>query len=431
MSPKQILQLASFIFTTCLCTTYIDSEALSGKSTWYNIPNGNPTTCGENIIDSTTFPYGYYGACGSKVFDNGYGCNSCYEITCINSYDIQNTNCNCSSLTPSVIISCNDQCAGCSDTEFQLNPIAMSRIIGPGQINICGSIETTIRRVECEYETNIQIMPKSGSSSHWYGLYIININGFGTIQSVQLKPSNSLSYTTFCDKDYGPSYWYCSGGFPLIPPLTVKLKNKNNEISIFKDCIKTIDDDVIFDCGGNWGTITDNIPTIISDNNNINIPTIITSYIPTSEIDICSEWNISFKMHKSSQQYWLAFFIKDFCPYCSYINNIQLKDSSNYKEWVWGWLTSDDENGYWFWDDVKERHGGQPWTPPITVKIEATAGTLIFNDILMAVRGTYYSTKSFCRMEEEQQDDTEHNHAYCVKMQSVIFVCLVVNFIFL
>ena len=185
------------------------------------------------------------------MFDSGYGCGKCYEITCIGPYS-PNPGCSCSSTTPSVIISCMDQCPECSDTHFDLDPTAMARIVGPGLSGTCGVIETTVRRVPCEYNTNIQIRAKSGTSEYWYGLHIDNIAGYGSVVSTRLKSFGDSSYDTTCAKTEGTSFWKCEGGFPLAVPMTVELTNDNGEIVVFDDCITDFNGGAAFDCGGNF-----------------------------------------------------------------------------------------------------------------------------------------------------------------------------------
>eukprot|EP01084_Bolivina_argentea_P022744 42293_1 len=107
--------LISTLIKLCSAVTYLGAEQ-DGKSTYYG---GNPSggACGYATVATSSFPFGYYAACGGTVFDNGYGCGKCFEITCIGPYTT-NPSCHCSSTTPSVVISCMDQCSECSDTHF-------------------------------------------------------------------------------------------------------------------------------------------------------------------------------------------------------------------------------------------------------------------------------------------------------------------------
>ena len=94
------LLIISALSIICSCTTYYTSEE-SGKSTYYG---GNPSgnACGYSDVPESSFPFGYYTACGTDNFDSGYGCGRCYEITCVGPYDSSNTGCSCSSTTPTV-----------------------------------------------------------------------------------------------------------------------------------------------------------------------------------------------------------------------------------------------------------------------------------------------------------------------------------------
>ena len=147
-----------------------NSQKMSGVSTYYG-GNVGGNACGYISLATDTFPYGYMAACGSETFNDGYGCGSCWNITCIGPESF-NPSCYCDPNTPSVIISCMDQCPECSQYHMDLNPAAMERIVGEGQAGTCGKIETTVERVNCDYTTNLKIRAKTGTSSYWYGLHI-------------------------------------------------------------------------------------------------------------------------------------------------------------------------------------------------------------------------------------------------------------------
>merc|ERR1719273_1443328 len=198
-SSKQIALTLFGISTICNAQTYLSTSSSSGKSTYYG---GNPSggACGYSTVATSSFPYGYYAACGSTAFDSGYGCGACYEITCVGPYG-NNPSCHCDASTPSVVISCMDQCPECGATHFDLDPTAMARIVGDGLSGTCGVIETTIRRVSCEYAANIKIRSKSGTSAYWFGLHIDDVAGYGAVSSVKLKSSGSTSWDTTCTKD--------------------------------------------------------------------------------------------------------------------------------------------------------------------------------------------------------------------------------------
>eukprot|EP01084_Bolivina_argentea_P287308 492987_1 len=382
-----IFTLTIWFIVTCHSTTYLEDSAITGKATYYG---GNPSSgaCGYASVPTSTFPFGYYAACGSSVFNNGYGCGECYEVTCIGPYESTNTGCSCSTSTPSVIISCMDQCPECSDTHLDLDPTAMSRIVGPGLSGTCGVIETTIRRVSCDYTNSIKIRSKSGTSEYWYGLHIDNIGGYGSVIAVQLKSNGDSTYDTTCDKTSGPSYWQCNGGFPLSVPMTVQLTNDNGDNIIFTDCITNFNGGAEFDCGANFdggGTPT---PTIITLSPTTKSPT-------TSP---CGIRNIKFVSVTESELYWLAFYILDVCDSCGIISNVQVFDSSGFGSYVSG--DNSDPRGFWAYDDVGMNHGGYAYIAPITVKIiNSNNEILTFTDVLTSVNGdlTFNTNNNLCQ----------------------------------
>ena len=235
----------------CQAQTYLESSTTSGKSTYYG-GNTDGGACGYTSVATSSFPFGYYAACGGTAFNSGYGCGACYEITCVGPYG-SNPDCHCSTSTPSVVISCMDQCPECEATHFDLDPTAMARIVGDGLSGTCGVIETTIRRVSCEYTGNIQIRSKSGTSAYWFGLHIDDVANYGAVSAVKLKSSGSTSWDTTCTKDNGPSFWICSGGFPLSVPLSVQLTNDNGESVSCDGCIGSTAGDTKWDFGTNFG----------------------------------------------------------------------------------------------------------------------------------------------------------------------------------
>ncbi len=130
---------------------------------------------------------------------------------------------------------------------------AMARIVGDGLSGTCGVIETSIRRVSCEYTGNIEIRSKSGTSSWWFGLHIDDVANYGAVSAVKLRSSGGSSWDTVCTKDNGPSFWICSGGFALTAPISVQLTNENGESVSCDGCIGSTAGDTEWDFGTNFG----------------------------------------------------------------------------------------------------------------------------------------------------------------------------------
>merc|ERR1719219_1098168 len=285
----------------CRSQTYLASSTTSGKSTYYG-GNTDAGACGYITVPTSTFPYGYYAACGSDMFNSGYGCGGCYEITCVGPYG-SNPNCHCSTSTPSVVISCMDQCPECDTTHFDLDPTAMARIVGTGLSGTCGVIETTIRRVSCDYTGNIKIRSKSGTSQYWYGLHLDDVAGYGAVSSVKLKSSGSSSWSTSCTKDNGPSFWICNGGFPLTTPISVQITNDNGD-SIFCDgCITSTAADTEFDFGSNFGTSSGSTPsTDTGSSPSSNTP----SPVPATDTGSSSSGSVTITNKDGLNMWWYA-----------------------------------------------------------------------------------------------------------------------------
>lgn len=225
-------------------------QTTSGKATYYG-GNVAGNACGYNSLNTGSFPWGFSAACGGTVFDSGYGCGKCYRITCNGPYG-DNPGCSCDSTTPSVIISCMDQCPECGDDHFDLNTESFERIVAPGLAGTCGEIDITIERVACAYTGNIQIRAKTGTSAYWYGFHIDDITGNGNVKSVAIKSSGASSYDTTCDKSQGASFWICSGGFPITAPLSVRLTNAEGQTITCNNCITNLDASATFDFGSNF-----------------------------------------------------------------------------------------------------------------------------------------------------------------------------------
>lgn len=158
-------------------TLYLDprsSDFVTGKATYYG---GNPSggACGYSSLPTVSFPFGMSAAVGGEIFDNGYGCGACYEISCVGPFGY-NPSCYCDGTQDSVIVQATDQCPECESTHFDLNTDAMYAITGEQLAGTCGVIETLWRQVSCPFQTNISLRSKSGTSGtflgcFWFGLF--------------------------------------------------------------------------------------------------------------------------------------------------------------------------------------------------------------------------------------------------------------------
>eukprot|EP00486_Rosalina_sp_Unknown_P013209 CAMPEP_0201592888 /NCGR_PEP_ID=MMETSP0190_2-20130828/190651_1 /ASSEMBLY_ACC=CAM_ASM_000263 /TAXON_ID=37353 /ORGANISM="Rosalina sp." /LENGTH=1291 /DNA_ID=CAMNT_0048051849 /DNA_START=105 /DNA_END=3980 /DNA_ORIENTATION=+ len=338
-------------FSALLLVTLSNAQSLTGKATYYG-GNENGNACGYNDLEYATFPFGYSAACGSDVFNDGYGCGKCYKITCIGPYG-NNPGCSCDSSTPSVIVSCMDQCPECATSHFDLNPKAMERIVGDGLAGTCGVIETTYERVSCDYTSNIKIRAKTGTSAYWYGLHIDDIAGNGAVSNVEIKSSGSSSYDTTCDKSQGPSFWICNGGFPLSLPLSVRLTNDAGEQITGNNVITNLDGSAEFDFGSNFGGIS--VPTTTSSTStsttsstsstsNTGSTSSTTSSTSTSSTSTPSYEYIEVENHSATSKYYLSVLFRNIeASMCGEsISSVQLYQNNAWRA----------NNQYYYEDDL-------------------------------------------------------------------------------
>jgi len=232
----------------------------TGKATWYEgaIDNG---ACGYKDLPQATFPMEFGTAIGGTEFNDGYGCGACYEVTCVG--NLGNQDCSCgNSDTNTVIVWANDKCPGCSTTHFDLHHKSFIEIVA-GQTedmaSTCGVLEITYRRVSCDFQGNIKIRSKDGTTGWWYGLHIDDVAGYGAISSIKLREESLrlqglTSFDIVCDKSNGPSYWACQrpNGRVLTAPMDVQLTDSNGRVLEANGVIKNLDGDKKWDIGTNY-----------------------------------------------------------------------------------------------------------------------------------------------------------------------------------
>ena len=258
------------------------------------------------IGGNTRFPYGMAAAIGGDVdkysnnndndddtsildFERGYGCGSCYEVTCVADAGVGGNadGCTCSTTTPSVIVQVIEQCWECDSissaatrstnagASIALNKNAMSQITESESSSSsssssstnsasCSALETSIRRVNCDYyysgtsgstnSQNIILRTKEGVSEYWYGLYIFNVAGYGSIRSIELRSSGEEEFDVLCEKTDGPSYYRCQIPNPtsFIAPLDVRVTDTYGRSLIGLNVITDITEDTNYDFGTNF-----------------------------------------------------------------------------------------------------------------------------------------------------------------------------------
>mmetsp|Transcript_103102 Transcript_103102/g.210228 ORF Transcript_103102/g.210228 Transcript_103102/m.210228 type:complete len:829 (+) Transcript_103102:610-3096(+) len=236
----------------------------TGKATWYEgaIDNG---ACGYKDLPQATFPMEFGTAIGGTEFNDGYGCGACYEVTCVG--NLGNQDCSCgNSDTNTVIVWANDKCPGCSTTHFDLHHKSFIEIVA-GQTedmaSTCGVLEITYRRVSCDFQGNIKIRSKDGTTGWWYGLHIDDVAGYGAISSIKLREESLrlqglTSFDIVCDKSQGASFWICHrpNNRQIFAPLDVHLTDSAGRTLTSNEVITNLDGGEEFDFGNNYGPIS-------------------------------------------------------------------------------------------------------------------------------------------------------------------------------
>jgi expansin (peptidoglycan-binding protein) len=244
-----------------------NEQTTSGLATFYG---GNPSggACGYNDLPRVSFPKGFSVAIGGDAFNNGYGCGACFEVSCIGTYT-NNPSCLCNGGEDSVIVQATDQCPECSSTHFDLNTNAFVNLVGSVDMaGTCGIIETKFRRVSCNFQSNIKIRSKSGTSGHWYVLHIDDVAGYGAIKQIKLREADRRQagqdeFDIVCDKTNGPSFWICNrpNDRQILASLDVELTDSGGRILRRNNVITNLNGNREFDFGTNFESIDDDDET--------------------------------------------------------------------------------------------------------------------------------------------------------------------------
>jgi len=239
-------------------------DLTTGKATMYG-GNESGNACGYIDLPKVSFPRGFSVAIGSDNFDDGYGCGACYEIKCTGAYG-NNPNCLCGEDDQaSVIVQATDQCPECGNDHFDLNEEAFTSIVkdqSPAMAGTCGVITTEFRRVSCDFNTNIKIRSKSGTSGYWYGLHIDDVAGYGAISEVKLREagrrqSGQNAFDIVCTKSQNASFWFCNrpNDRQIFANLDVELTDSAGRKLRSNNVITNINGGQEFNFGKNYGPI--------------------------------------------------------------------------------------------------------------------------------------------------------------------------------
>ncbi|GJC80164.1 expansin-YoaJ [Colletotrichum liriopes] len=142
--------------TPVVSTTPISgSGSKQGKSTFY----GGNTSGGMCSFSTYTIPSGLYGtAFSGQAWDSAAHCGACVKVTGPNG----------NSLTAMIV----DQCPECDEGHLDLFQNAFANL---GSLSD-GIIQTSYEFVECGITSPIKLHNKSGTSSHWFSMQVLNHN---------------------------------------------------------------------------------------------------------------------------------------------------------------------------------------------------------------------------------------------------------------
>jgi hypothetical protein len=238
------------------------SDLMTGKATFYDGAESE-NACGFIDIPKVSFPFGFSTAIGGGMFAEGYGCGACFEVSCVGAFG-DNPNCICNG-EDSIIVQATDQCPECEPNHFDLNTNAFANIVGSVDVaGTCGTIETAFRRVSCEFDRNIKIRSKSGTSGWWYGLHVDDVAGYGAISSIKLREAGRRQagqdeFDIVCDKSSGPSFWLCQiPNRQIFAPLDVSLTDSAGRMMVEINVITNLSGDQEFDFGNNFDSFNTN-----------------------------------------------------------------------------------------------------------------------------------------------------------------------------
>jgi len=227
-----------------------------GRSTYYEgIDDG---ACGYGNISGSSFPYRHIGAANQAYFNNASACGQCFELKCIEGWNVSGSCCNADT---TVIIEITDECPvdgnekWCSGdiVHFDLSPKAFATI----GVQTCGVIKTNYRRVACDFGTDIKIKNKDGINQWWYALYVENVDNYGSLSEVQLKDSSSgATWVTGTHTSYNAYIFQSGSGWQT--PISLAITDSDGNTLTATNVVTDLTEYSIFDFGSNFAIATSN-----------------------------------------------------------------------------------------------------------------------------------------------------------------------------
>ncbi|KAK6203729.1 hypothetical protein LQW54_008835 [Pestalotiopsis sp. IQ-011] len=167
----------------------ISPRAVTGTSTFYggNLSGG---TCSFTTMGS--LPSGIYGtAFSGSLWNSGGACGTCLDVTGPNGNTIR--------------VMVVDQCNECEQGHLDLFQDAFAKL---GNIS-AGKIATSYTQVACGITSAFSLHNKSGTSSHWFSMQVVNHNQ--PISKLEVSTNGGSTWQSTTRRDY--NFFENSSGF--------------------------------------------------------------------------------------------------------------------------------------------------------------------------------------------------------------------------
>ncbi|KAI3770315.1 hypothetical protein L6452_01443 [Arctium lappa] len=203
--------------------------------TWYGDRKGAGSggACGwANDVQSPPFS-SMIAAGNSRIFLNGKGCGSCYQIKCSRSPY-------CSGKPITVTIT--DECPGaCNDVpfHFDLSGTAFGAMANPGQdenLRNLGQVDIQYQRVACNYGgTKIAFKIEKATNPNWFATAIEYADGDGGLKTVEIAPSGSQGFVPM--KNIWGAVWQFDINPSFHGPFSFRLTSPTNKVVIAQNAV--------------------------------------------------------------------------------------------------------------------------------------------------------------------------------------------------
>ncbi len=217
------------------------------KDTRYTMyGSGDGGACGWGTLPlPDQLPFDGFVAVGAELWDNGRGCGRFLEISggsataCQLPYSIR---------PESRIVVVADHCPECTNTHLDLTQPVWQQITDNGG---CYIEDASYREVAGTWTGTITLRPKSGSSAHWYGVYVEHNNQL--IDTLEFRSKGSSQWIP-AQHELNQGFHVVTPSSALTLPLSVRLTSPSGQVIEAADVVSsfhsTYDTGVQFGVGG-------------------------------------------------------------------------------------------------------------------------------------------------------------------------------------